>query len=144
MAKLTLWPSGESLEVNSKESLYKQLKTAGYDIKSTCGGCASCGQCVVKIVKGEENLQEAGFEELQLMGNVFHITKERLSCQTYANGDITLDISAHQTTPLEKPMKTSLRKKVDMDASEDAPKERKPKKIREGGKKRPKAFKFSE
>jgi hypothetical protein len=41
------------------------------------------------------NLSPQTFEELRLLGNVFHITKERLSCQTKLLGDVTLDISAH-------------------------------------------------
>ena len=47
--KCTLWPSGEVLEVNAEESLLAQLKKAGKKIKSSCGGCASCGDCVVVI-----------------------------------------------------------------------------------------------
>jgi hypothetical protein len=57
--KCTLWPSGEVLEVNSEESLLSQLKKAGKKIKSSCGGCASCGDCVVVIKSGELNA-EAG------------------------------------------------------------------------------------
>ena len=38
------------------------------------------------------------FEELRILGNVFHITKERLSCQTRLTGDATIDISAHENS----------------------------------------------
>ena len=31
-----------------------------------------------------------------MLGNVFHITKERLSCQTKVTGDAVIDISAHE------------------------------------------------
>lgn len=93
--KVTLWPSGEILELNSEETLLNQLKKAGKKIKSSCGGCASCSDCIVIVKSGESNLTPQTFEELRLLGNVFHITKERLSCQTKLTGDATLDISLH-------------------------------------------------
>lgn len=94
--KCTLWPSGEVLELNGEETLLSQMKKAGKNIKSSCGGCATCGDCVVVIKSGELNLSPQPFEELRLLGNVFHITKERLSCQTRLTGDVTIDISAHE------------------------------------------------
>ncbi len=96
--KVTLWPSGEVLEVSSEESLLVQLKKAGKKIKSGCGGCATCSDCVVIVKSGEMNLSPQTFEELRLLGNVFHITKERLSCQTRLTGDVTLDITGHEKT----------------------------------------------
>lgn len=94
--KVTLWPSGEVLELSSEDTLLNQLKKAGKKIKSSCGGCASCSDCIVIVKSGEMNLTPQTFEELRLLGNVFHITKERLSCQTKLTGDVTLDISAHE------------------------------------------------
>ncbi len=92
--KCTLWPSGEVLSLNGEESLLAQLKKAGKKIKSSCGGCATCGDCMVVVKSGEMNLTPQTFEELRLLGNVFHITKERLSCQTKITGEVTIDISA--------------------------------------------------
>lgn len=81
--------------MNGEEPLLAQLKKAGKKIKSSCGGCATCGDCVLVVKSGELNLTPQTFEELRLLGNVFHITKERLSCQAKLMGDVTLDISAH-------------------------------------------------
>ena len=64
-------------------------------MKSSCGGHASCSDCVIKVRSGESNLTEPTFEEINLLGNVFHITKERLSCQTKVLGDVTIDVSGH-------------------------------------------------
>jgi ferredoxin, 2Fe-2S len=93
--KVTLWPTGETLELNGEDTLLNQLKKAGKKIKSSCGGCATCSDCTIIVKSGEMNLTPQTFEELRLLGNVFHITKERLSCQTKLLGDVTLDISAH-------------------------------------------------
>ncbi len=109
--KVTLWPSGEILELNGEATLLEQLKKAGKKIKSSCGGCANCTDCTIIVKSGELNLSPQTFEEVRLLGNVFHITKERLSCQTKITGDVTLDISAHEknafTGKNEKPSTVS-------------------------------------
>lgn len=167
--KCTLWPSQESFSINGREPLLVQLKRQGKDIKSSCGGCATCGDCVIVVKTGEENLTPQTFEELRLLGNIFHITKERLSCQTKVTGDVTIDISKHEKKSLfandkaavvPNGPKTMLKKRQDIAKVEsksqdipaekkdpswyrhwekDKPDESKAKKI--GGNKRPKAFK---
>lgn len=104
----TLWPSGEVLELNGQDSLLKQLKAAGKKIKSSCGGCATCTDCMIVVKSGELNLSPQTFEEVRLLGNVFHITKERLSCQTKVSGDVTLDISAHEKGANSKSEKVAI------------------------------------
>ena len=95
MHKVTVLPYNETIEVSDKSNLRDSLDRAGYTVKSTCGGCATCGLCVVVLETGEDNISDIAFEEKQLLGNVFHLTKERLSCQVDILGDITVDISAH-------------------------------------------------
>lgn len=124
--KCTLWPSGEVVELNGEDTLLNQLKKAGKKIKSSCGGCATCGDCVIVVKSGELNMNPQSFEEVRLLGNVFHITKERLSCQTKITGDVTLDISAHEKkntgknekpSPVPKSSQTVLRKREDIEKS---------------------------
>lgn len=95
MPKLTLFPNGESLEISEEVNLLEALRSKGIYIKSSCGGVASCTDCIIKIRSGEDHLTAPPFEELALLGNVFHITKERLACQTRITGDVTVDISKH-------------------------------------------------
>ena len=147
---VTVWPEGKVLEMNESDSLFEQLKKANYNIKSTCAGCASCGQCTVVITTGEENLNEPSFEEKQLIGNVFHITKERLSCQTKITGAVTVDISAHSDLPkLTKNSVTKRRTREEADKvvaqrKEAGAEKRKNKSHKLGGGKKPKPFNFSE
>lgn len=166
--KCTLWPSGEVLDVNGEETLLKQLKDAGKKIKSSCGGCATCSDCMIVVKSGELNLTPQTFEELRLLGNVFHITKERLSCQTKVTGDVTLDITAHDKSTsspkaVSKSTKTVVRKREDIEKSvrenEEKPESKpvdgwykhweqedgdpnKPKKL--GGNKRPRPFNYND
>jgi 2Fe-2S ferredoxin len=134
--KVTLWPSGETLELNTEETLLNQLKKAGKKIKSSCGGCATCSDCTIIVKSGESNLTPQTFEELRLLGNVFHITKERLSCQTKIIGEVTLDISAHEKNTFtgknekvgpvqgQKSTKTVLKKREDIEKAEIESKEK--------------------
>ncbi|HLW57769.1 MAG TPA: 2Fe-2S iron-sulfur cluster-binding protein [Bacteriovoracaceae bacterium] len=168
--KVTLLPSGEVLDFNGEDSLLSQLKASGKKIKSSCGGCATCSDCIIVVKEGEENLTPQNFEELRLLGNVFHITKERLSCQTRLTGDVTIDISAHEKntfTGKNESFKPQVRlkkkeevEKIQKEREEKAPRGKGdtwfkhwekegteasgPKVKKLGGNKRPKPFKFSE
>ncbi len=103
--KVTLKPSGQVVEINEGENLLKALREHDCYIKSSCGGHATCSDCIVKVIGGVENLSQPPFEELQLLGNVFHITKERLACQTTIVGDVTIDVSRHDKEEDEERMK---------------------------------------
>jgi ferredoxin len=168
--KCTLWPSGETLELSGEDTLLNELKKAGKKLQSSCGGCATCSDCMVVVKSGELNMTPQTFEELRLLGNVFHITKERLSCQTKITGDITLDISHHEKTapakkaasgPKSTTVKLKKREEVEKSARESEEKSQvkspdswyrhweknetddtKPKKL--GGNKRPRAFNFND
>ena len=85
----------KTLETTSEECLLQTLVKQNLYIKSSCGGVASCGDCVIKVLMGADALSPAGFDETTLLGNVFHITGERLSCQTKVLGNATIDISHH-------------------------------------------------
>ena len=140
---VTLWPAGKIVEVDEKRSLFEQLKAQDIHINSNCGGCATCALCIVEVRAGAENLNEITFEEKQLLGNVFHITSERLSCQTYVNGPVTIDISKHiESGP---PKKQSVVRKTREQVEQE--KELAPpvvEKKREGGLKRPKKFEYKD
>lgn len=105
MPKCTLRPNGEQVEVESGLNLLEALRAKDIYVKSSCGGHATCSDCVIKIVSGEDNLSPPPFEELKLLGNVFHITKERLACQTCISGDVTIDLSNHDKDRDERNMR---------------------------------------
>lgn len=92
---LTVKESGKTIEVDEGMDLLTVFREAGEYVKSSCGGHASCTDCLIKITDGTDHLNAPSFEETQLLGNVFHITKERLACQTKISGPVTVDISSH-------------------------------------------------
>lgn len=78
---------------------------AGIAIPSTCGGVGSCGLCTITIESGAENLNPLTPQELDKLGNVFFITRERLACQCTPTGDMTCkvpDIAAERSRRIEK------------------------------------------
>ena len=110
--KIMLKPSGQELEIDESKSILEALKEKGIYIKSSCGGVASCTDCRVKILSGEDSLTTPPFEEVQLMGNVFHITKERLSCQAKICGDdiVIVDLSGHDKEKDNEALRNKMKK----------------------------------
>lgn len=102
--------NGQTLEIAEDQNLLEACREAGIYIKSGCGGHASCSDCLIKIISGEDNLNAPSFEETQLIGNVFHITKERLSCQTCVTGPVEVDISAHDKSADAEKIKAKTQK----------------------------------
>ncbi len=102
---VTLKPSGIVVEIEEGKNLLSALREQDIYVKSSCGGHATCGDCIVKIVSGEDNVTPPPFSELKILGNVFHITKERLACQVCVTGDITLDIAKHDKATDEEKLK---------------------------------------
>ncbi len=104
--KVTLKPSGEVVEVEEGKNLLACLREQNIYIKSSCGGHATCSDCIIKVESGEDYVTPPPFNELKLLGNVFHITKERLACQTcVTGGNITIDITKHDKARDEEKLK---------------------------------------
>ena len=151
--KLHLRPSDQSVMIKKDQNILECLREKDIYVKSSCGGHATCGDCVVKIATGEDNLTPQTFEELKLLGNIFHITKERLACQTCVLGDVTVDLSNHDKAadaqklrgkpgPQQKKKNFQVRKKEDIAVKESLPVEEKgPDKGKDGGFRKHRGFK---
>ncbi|OFZ26821.1 MAG: hypothetical protein A2381_06680 [Bdellovibrionales bacterium RIFOXYB1_FULL_37_110] len=90
--KITILPLNKEIWIDEITDVRDALLQEGIKLRSICGGYAQCGMCKVKIIEGKEFISEIKFLEKGLLGNVFHITKERLSCQLYIKGDIIIEI----------------------------------------------------
>ena len=63
-------------------SLMEVLKASGYNILATCGGMALCATCHVQVLKGLENLPEAGNDEMDMLDTLPDAGFDsRLACQ---------------------------------------------------------------
>jgi ferredoxin len=74
------------------ESVFEVGQRANVGISTACVGKASCGLCRVKVVEGEVNLTPLNAAERKHLGNVYFITKQRLSCQARVCGDVVVEI----------------------------------------------------
>lgn len=145
MNKVFVEPINKYVEVEDGANLRESLIKAGIEIMSPCGGCASCSRCVVIVKSGAENLSEIEFTEKQILGNVFHLTGERLSCQAKVLGNVHVDVSLHLEK--EAPKAKKIVRKTRTEVAEDKIKrkaERDAEPPKEGGWKKPKSFKYSE
>jgi len=95
MARVTFQPTGVIADGAPGETLFEIGRRNGIPISTSCGGKASCGLCRVVIVAGEQSLSVMGPLERRHLGNVYFITKQRLSCQTRLMSDaaeVTIDV----------------------------------------------------
>lgn len=79
-------------EVNDGENLLEASRRVDAPVQTLCNGIASCIQCRVKIVEGGDNLSKPGSLERDRIGNIFHLTGERMGCQAEVHGDVVVEI----------------------------------------------------
>lgn len=82
MPMVTFLPEGVSVEVEEGTNLLQAAQDNNITIQTTCGGKAQCRECIVQVVEDDDALTPLCRAEEKLLGNVYFITKERLSCQT--------------------------------------------------------------
>ena len=85
------------VEVAEGTTLFEAGAKAAAGIDTACVGKGTCGLCRVRIVSGAEYLNAYTDEETKHLGNVYHITKVRLSCRTRVSGDVSIAIVRKKT-----------------------------------------------
>lgn len=81
-----------AIEVPSGTTLFDAGAKLAAGIDTACVGKGTCGLCRVKIVAGAEHLNPFTDEERKHLGNVYHLTKVRLSCRSIVTGDVTIEV----------------------------------------------------
>jgi ferredoxin len=72
----------------------------GISIETACVGKGTCGLCRVKVVAGADGLSPYSDEEERHLGNLYHLTKVRLSCRTRVTGDVTVELAPRRKPTL--------------------------------------------
>jgi len=85
------------VEVREGESIFDAGAKASAGIDTACVGKGTCGLCRVKIIAGAESLPPYTDEERKHLGNVYHLTKVRLSCRCKLVADVTVEIVRKRT-----------------------------------------------
>lgn len=92
MARVTFHTLGVTVEVADGQTVFDAGLAASAGIETACVGKGTCGLCRVRVLAGEANLVPYTDEELKHLGNVYHLTKVRLSCRAVLRGgDVTVD-----------------------------------------------------
>jgi ferredoxin len=94
MPRVTIQTDAGPVVVEAPEgsTLFEAGAKIAAGIETACVGKGTCGLCRVKIVAGAEHLNAFTDEERKHLGNVYHLTKVRLSCRTKISGDVSIEI----------------------------------------------------
>ena len=100
MPTITFEPAHLTVSCADGESVFEVARRHGVPVATACVGKATCGLCRVKIVAGESFLSPFNAGERRHLGNVYFITKERLSCQArVTGGDVVVAVPPIKKTP---------------------------------------------
>jgi ferredoxin len=120
--KITFLPDGTSIDVHEGVSLFNAAPRADVVIPSQCGGRCACALCRVEVVEGAEFLSPMSWDEEEHLGNSFHLTRERLSCQCRVFGDVVVKVVAPQSREKERGRfvpRSLTRKREEMERKEE-------------------------
>ena len=81
------------VEILPGTTLIEALVGAGLPVASSCKGDGVCGKCRVRVLAGSEHLTPENEVERRRRQQLGYSTDQRLSCQTGATGDVTVDTS---------------------------------------------------
>jgi uncharacterized 2Fe-2S/4Fe-4S cluster protein (DUF4445 family) len=91
--RVTFQPAGLVVECADGTSLFEAGGGTAAGIETACVGKGTCGLCRVKVVAGAEHLSPYSEEEVRHLGNVYHLTRVRLSCRArVAGGDVEVQL----------------------------------------------------
>lgn len=80
------------VDVAPETNLLEASRACGAPVQTLCHGIAACVQCKVRIIEGTDALSPPESLEKDRIGNVFHITGERLGCQARVRGDVVVEV----------------------------------------------------
>ncbi len=101
MPRVTFLPAGLIVDCAEGDSVFEVARRAGIPVATACVGRGTCGLCRVKVRGGEEHLSRFNDVEGRHLGNVYFLTKERLSCQARVQGDVAVELSIRETRPVK-------------------------------------------
>jgi 2Fe-2S ferredoxin len=81
MPKVRFLPSDLCVEAQPGQTIFELGWKQDTALQSACVGKGTCGLCRVVIRSGEDQLSPYNEVEDKHLGNLYHLTKIRLSCQ---------------------------------------------------------------
>lgn len=94
MPRVTFRGLGVAADIADGDTLFDAGARVSAAIETACVGKGTCGLCRVKVLEGEAFLSPYTDEELKHLGNVYFLTKVRLSCRTHVRGgNVVVDLA---------------------------------------------------
>ena len=78
-------------QANAGESILEVARRCEAPVHTLCNGIGACVQCKIKVIDGADALSRPDTLEKDRIGNIFHLTGERLGCQAKVYGDVTVE-----------------------------------------------------
>lgn len=91
-----------TIEIDEGQSLLHAAHACDAPVHTLCNGIGACVQCKVRIMEGEPNLSEPNNLEKDRLGNIFHLTHERLACQARVHGPVTAEALPIRRRPKDR------------------------------------------
>lgn len=110
MPRITFMPSGVVADCSKGETIFSvgRRHHEQTQIPTSCVGSGTCGLCRVKVLAGEEHLSDYTEVEAKHLGNMYYLTKVRLSCQTrVGGGDVVVEVSRPSPRQVKARTRTS-------------------------------------
>ena len=92
MPEIRIANRGISLIVNPAFSLLNNYLMQNIPIQTLCGGKAACGRCRFRVIDGASSLSPVRPAEIARLGEALIAAGWRLSCQTHALRDVTIEL----------------------------------------------------
>ena len=93
MPKVLFKPGDDEVDCANGDRLFDVARGRQLKIQTACIGQGTCGLCRVRILAGEEHLSPYTDVEEKHLGNVYFLTKTRLSCQCrILGGPVTVEL----------------------------------------------------
>ncbi|MBU2537607.1 MAG: 2Fe-2S iron-sulfur cluster binding domain-containing protein [Proteobacteria bacterium] len=81
-----------SITVNPAFSLLNNYLMQNIPIQTLCGGKAACGRCRFRVLENAQHLSPVRSAEQARLGDTLIAAGWRLSCQTHALRDVTIEL----------------------------------------------------
>ena len=98
--KVVFQPDGRRGSFDAGTTALEAARELGVDINAICGGAASCGKCVVRIIKG--NISEPSQDEIKLLGLHSVADGFRLACCAKVEGTATFLVPDESRTATQR------------------------------------------
>ncbi|MDG4474641.1 2Fe-2S iron-sulfur cluster-binding protein [Thiovibrio frasassiensis] len=107
MPEISIVNRGVSVSVNPAFSLLNNYRMQNIPIQTLCGGKAMCGRCRFRVIAGAAHLSPVKPAEIARLGESLIAAGWRLSCQSHALRDVSIELPGLEEELDDRPRSTA-------------------------------------